>query len=32
MTLSEIGALMRECYIVEIGTLENMAVSEFGGL
>ena len=32
MAISEFGALTREFYIVEIGTWENMAVSEFGGL
>ena len=32
MAVSEFGALTREFYIVEIGTWEIMAVSEFGGL
>ena len=30
MAISEFGALTREFYIVEIGTWEIMAVSEFG--
>ena len=32
MALSEFGPLMREFYIAEIGTWENMVISEFGGL
>ena len=32
MAVSEFGALTREFYIVEIGTREIMAVSEFGRL
>ena len=32
MAISEFGALTREFYIAEIGTWENMAVSEFGGI
>ena len=32
MALSEFVALTREFCIAEIGTWENMAVSEFGGL
>ena len=32
MAISQFGALTREFYIGEIGTWENMAVSEFGGL
>ena len=32
MAISEFGALTREFYIAEIGTWENMAVSEFGVL
>ena len=32
MALSDFGALKREFYISEIGTWENMAVSDLGGL